>query len=44
MTARRIVEYREANGPFETIEDIQNVSGIGLATFEGLKDLVTMGP
>ncbi|MFQ6102478.1 MAG: helix-hairpin-helix domain-containing protein [Anaerolineae bacterium] len=43
-TAQRIVEYREANGPFETIENIQNVPGIGPATFEGLKDLTTVGP
>jgi competence protein ComEA len=42
--AQRIVEYREANGPFGAIEDIQNVPGIGPATFEGLKDLITVGP
>ena len=41
--ARDIVAYREANGPFERIEDIQNVSGIGPAIFEGLKDLITVG-
>jgi competence protein ComEA len=41
--AGRIVEYREANGPFETIEQIQNVPGIGPATFEGLRDLITVG-
>jgi len=44
VTAQRIVDYREANGPFEAIEDIQNVPGIGPATFEGLKDLITVGP
>ena len=43
-TAQRIIEYREANGPFAAIEDIQNVPGIGPATFEGLKDLITVGP
>jgi competence protein ComEA len=43
VTAQRIVEYREANGPFETIEDIQNVPGIGPATYEGLKDMITVG-
>jgi len=42
--AQRIVEYREANGPFGAIEDIQNVQGIGPATFEGLKDLISVGP
>ncbi len=39
--AQRIIEYREANGPFATIEEIQNVPGIGPATFEGFKDPVT---
>jgi len=42
--AQRIVEYREVNGPFAAIEDIQNVPGIGPATFEGLKDLIAVGP
>ncbi len=42
-TAQRIIAHREANGPFETIEDIQDVSGIGPATFEGLKELITVG-
>jgi len=42
-TAERIMEYREANGPFEAIEDIQNVPGIGPVTFDGLKDLITVG-
>jgi competence protein ComEA len=42
--AQRIIEYREANGPFAAIEDIQDVPGIGPATFEGLKDLITAGP
>jgi len=42
-TAQRIIEYREANGLFRTIEDIQNVPGIGPATFDGFKDLITVG-
>ncbi|MGB7875510.1 MAG: ComEA family DNA-binding protein [Anaerolineales bacterium] len=42
-TAIRIIDYRTANGPFATIEDIVNVSGIGTATFEELKDLITVG-
>jgi competence protein ComEA len=28
-TARKIIDYREENGPFQAIEDIMNVSGIG---------------
>jgi competence protein ComEA len=36
--AMAIIEYRSSHGPFQTIEDIQNVPGIGHATFENLKD------
>jgi competence protein ComEA len=39
--AQRIVEYRQANGPFAQIQDIMEVSGIGPATFEKLRDLIT---
>ncbi|HUX77659.1 MAG TPA: ComEA family DNA-binding protein [Anaerolineae bacterium] len=42
--AQRIIAYREANGSFAAIEDIQDVPGIGPATFEGLRDLITVGP
>lgn len=40
--AQRIIEYREAHGPFATIEDIQNVSGIGEATFNAIKDHISI--
>ena len=40
VTAQRIIEYREANGPFAAVEDIQDVPGIGPATFEGLEDMI----
>jgi competence protein ComEA len=40
--AQRIIEYRENNGPFESIEDIVLVSGIGDATFAKIKDLITI--
>lgn len=36
-TAQAIVDEREANGPFSSIEDIQRVSGIGEKKFEKLK-------
>ncbi|MCR4279311.1 MAG: helix-hairpin-helix domain-containing protein [Candidatus Zambryskibacteria bacterium] len=41
--AERIVDYRNTNGPFQSIEEIQNVSGIGPSTFADLKDLITVG-
>ncbi len=40
--AQRIVDYRDQNGPFATIEDILNVSGIGPSTFDQIKDLITV--
>lgn len=36
--ANSIVEYREENGRFKSIEEIKNVSGIGDSIFEGFKD------
>ena len=39
--AQRIVDYRQTHGPFERIEDITGVPGIGEATFEGMQDLIT---
>jgi competence protein ComEA len=43
VTAGNIIAYREENGPFEQIEDIMNVPGIGEVTFEGLRDQITVG-
>ncbi len=42
VTAQRIIEYREANGPFETIEEIQDVSGIGPKTLKGIEEIITV--
>ncbi|MDZ4226903.1 MAG: helix-hairpin-helix domain-containing protein, partial [Patescibacteria group bacterium] len=41
--AQAIVDYRNASGPFATIEEIKNVSGIGDATFNNIKDFITVG-
>ena len=43
VTALKIIDYREANGLFIGIEDIQKVSGIGTVTFEKFKDQITVG-
>ncbi|WP_258535637.1 helix-hairpin-helix domain-containing protein [Bacillus sp. 03113] len=40
--AAAIIEYRESNGPFKKIEDLQSISGIGEKTFEKLKDHITV--
>jgi competence protein ComEA len=39
--AQRILNYRQANGPFANPAEIMEVSGIGPATFEGIQDLIT---
>ena len=39
-TAQKIIDYRSKNGKFDSIEDIQNVNGIGDAKFENIKDII----
>ena len=34
VLAQRIIDYRSENGPFQQIDDLTNVDGIGPATFE----------
>jgi len=40
--ARVIVAYREANGPFATIEDLMQVRGIGTATVDANRHLLSV--
>lgn len=40
--AQRIIDYRTDSGPFQRIEDIQNVTGIGEKRFLQLKDHITV--
>jgi competence protein ComEA len=42
VLAQRIVDYREENGPFRTVEDLLEVSGIGDATLADLKPHITV--
>lgn len=39
-TAQKIITYRETNGKFKTIEELKNVSGVGTAKFEAIKELI----
>lgn len=41
-TAQKILDYRTAQGGFKSVDDLNNVSGIGDVTFAELKDLVTI--
>ncbi len=42
VIAKRIVEYRETYGAFATIEEIQEVSGIGEKLFDRIKGSITV--
>ncbi|MBW1976058.1 MAG: helix-hairpin-helix domain-containing protein [Deltaproteobacteria bacterium] len=42
VLAERIIKYREEHGPFKTIDEIQNVKGIGKKKFETIKDLIAV--
>jgi len=40
--AGRIVEYRDSHGGFKSINEIENVKGIGPETFEKFRDKITI--
>ncbi len=42
--AQAIIDYREANGPFTSLDDLDAVKGIGPATLENLAPLVIFSP
>jgi competence protein ComEA len=42
VIAQRIVDYRTQNGPFATVDDLLDVSGIGESTLESMRDQVTV--
>ena len=40
--AQDIVAYREEHGPFQSVEELDNVRGIGAGILSGLRDYVTV--
>lgn len=36
-TAQKIIMYREINGPFETVDDLMNISGFGENKLEAIR-------
>lgn len=40
VKAQAIIDYRMKHGPFKTIEEIMKVKGIGLKTYEKIKDYI----
>jgi competence protein ComEA len=41
-TAQAIVSHRDANGPFASIDDLEQVRGIGPAKLDAIRPLVTV--
>ena len=41
-TANKIINYREENGDFKSIEELKNVNGIGSKKYEQIKDEITL--
>jgi competence protein ComEA len=42
ITAANIIEYRQTHGSFQSIDELMNVKGIGISTFEEVKDLISI--
>ena len=42
VKARAIVDYRAQNGPFQRVDELLNVPGIGPVTYEAIRGLVTV--
>ena len=43
-TAQAIVEYRQQNGDFTSVQGIQDVPGVGPSTYDRIKDYITIEP
>lgn len=42
VLAKRIVAYREQNGPFSSAEDLMEISGIGEKKFQAIREQITV--
>jgi len=42
VTAQKIIDWRDDNGGFKSVDDLKQVKGIGDALFEKIKDHVTV--
>ena len=44
VLSERIVRFRDANGPFRSVDDLIHVDGISGRLIDQIRDLVTVGP
>lgn len=42
--AKAIITYRESNGSFKSLDELDNVKGFGKASIEKLKEELSVGP
>lgn len=42
VLAQRIIDYRQANGPFEAVSELTNVDGIGLDRLTQIMDYISV--
>jgi competence protein ComEA helix-hairpin-helix repeat region len=42
VLAQRILDYRQANGPFRNVTELKRISGIGESKFNRIKDRLTL--
>jgi competence protein ComEA len=42
-TAQKIIDYRNQNGPFKSVEDLTKVKGVGDKTLESIRDKIMVG-
>ena len=42
--AKAIIQYREANGNFKQVDDLDNVKGFGKASVDKLKEALSVSP
>jgi competence protein ComEA len=40
VTAQRIIDFREENGPFRSVDELDAVSGVGPKRMEQMRELV----
>ena len=43
VLAERIIQYREEHGPFASVEELDEVKGIGASVLENIGDRATVG-